>query len=229
MTTTTAAKLIAVARGEIGYHEGRAGGHWNNAEKYAAQVPGLAWANYQAWCATFVSWCFVAAGLLKLLAGGPTASTDASLANWKRAGRFSEYPAIGAVVIYGHGGNPDHTGIVVDYGPDTITVVEGNTNDNGSREGDGVYLKTRQRRDPYVIGYGYPDFPEGIVSADPAWAHAAPKPDQHPHAPAAQPVTRGPAVDAAIDAARGIKGGPVRRAAKRAALKALRSIPTLGK
>ena len=169
VVTSVAQQVIAVARGEIGYHEGRSGGHWNNDEKYASMVPGLAWANFQPWCDTFVAACFKMAGALELLAGGPTASTDLSMANWKKAGRWSEYPAIGAQVLFGSNGNPDHTGIVASYGPTTITTIEGNTNTSGSREGDGVYLKTHRRADPRVLGYGYPKYPEGIVSADPAW------------------------------------------------------------
>ncbi|MFJ5883113.1 peptidoglycan-binding protein [Kitasatospora cineracea] len=44
-----------------------------------------------------------------------------------------------------------------------------NTNDSGSPEGDGVYLKSRPRRGPgSPYGYGVPAFPEGTVSADPA-------------------------------------------------------------
>jgi hypothetical protein len=167
---TTVEQVIAAARGEIGYHEGRSGGHWNNKEKYAADVPGMAWvsAGGYPWCALFVSWCFNKVGALDLLPGGATASVAHIRDAAKQAKRFSEYPAIGAVVLYGQNGDA-HTGTVVDFGRNTITVVEGNTNDNGSPEGDGVYLKTRQRRDSWVYGYAYPTYPEGIVSADPAW------------------------------------------------------------
>ena len=84
-------------------------------------------------------------------------------------GRWSEYPAIGAQIFYGKPSDLVHTGIVVAYGPTTVTTVEGNTNDNGSPEGDGVYLKTHPRSTDYIVGYGYPRYPEGIQSADPAW------------------------------------------------------------
>uniref|UniRef100_A0AAU7GWJ5 Endolysin n=1 Tax=Streptomyces phage Kamino TaxID=3158857 RepID=A0AAU7GWJ5_9CAUD len=165
-------KVIDIASGEIGYHEGKdSSGHWNNKEKYAAQVPGLEWADYQAWCATFVSWVALKAGAASLYPR--TASCLAGVAWFKKAGRFSEYPAVGAQVFYGSGGGT-HTGIVISYDADTITTVEGNTNDNGSAEGDGVYRKVRQRRSDFVYGYGYPDFPEGIKSADPKWASKAP-------------------------------------------------------
>ncbi|WP_099903402.1 CHAP domain-containing protein [Streptomyces sp. TLI_171] len=111
-----------------------------------------------AWCDIFV-WCiFNRVGLVGLLPGkfdNCGRSTEA----WKEMGRFSEYPALGAQVVFGPGGG-EHTGIVVDYGPTTVTSVEGNWNDQVSQV-------TRERRDAFVFGYGYPRFAEGIRSADP--------------------------------------------------------------
>ncbi|MFD0572031.1 hypothetical protein ACFQ0T_25965 [Kitasatospora gansuensis] len=113
-----------------------------------------------AWCDIFV-WCiFNRVGLVGLLPGkfdNCARSTEA----WKSEGRFSEYPGLGAQVVFGPGGG-EHTGIVVSYTETTVTSVEGNWNDQ-------VSLVTRQRRDDYVYGYGYPRFAEGIRSADPAY------------------------------------------------------------
>jgi hypothetical protein len=180
------ADVLRISKGEIGYHEGKnASGHWNNIQKYSPAVPGLEWSQGQAWCATFVSWVALKAGVANLFPR--TASCADAVAWFKQAGRFSAYPAIGAQVFYGPGGG-SHTGIVVDYDADTITTVEGNTNNNGSAEGDGVYLKKRNRRDVNTYGYGYPKYAEGIKSADPAYASQAPKP-----APAPVPVKPAPA------------------------------------
>jgi hypothetical protein len=181
---TQVSKVLALAEGEVGYHEGQANGHWNNKEKYAAEVPGLAWADYQAWCATFVSWLAYKGGVSELFPR--TASCLTGVAWFKKAGRFSEYPAVGAQVFYGPGGG-EHTGIVVSYDADFIYTIEGNTNDNGSAEGDGVYKKKRSRRDAHTYGYGYPKYAEGIVSADPKFKDEAPK------APAAKPAPAKPA------------------------------------
>jgi hypothetical protein len=116
---------------------------------------------------------FKEAGLLSLLTT-PSPGVDQLAAGFKRAKRWSEYPALGAVVCYGKPSDLNHTGIVVAYDATTITTVEGNTNNDGGREGTGVFLKTRLRRSTNVIGYGYPRFPEGITSADPAWSRTAP-------------------------------------------------------
>ncbi|MFF7361072.1 peptidoglycan-binding protein [Streptomyces sp. NPDC008125] len=159
-------QLGSVAKAEVGYHEGKTDGHWNNKEKYAAEVPGLAWADYQAWCATFVSWVALKAGAADLFPR--TASCAAGVAWFKGKGRFSAYPAVGAQVFYGAGGGT-HTGLVYAYDADYIYTYEGNTNDNGSAEGDGVYAKKRARRDAYTYGYGYPALSGGL-SADPGAA-----------------------------------------------------------
>lgn len=186
-----AAQVIKIARSEVGYREGRSNGHWNNRNKFSPAVPGLEWSNYQPWCATFVSWCAMRAGVAHLFPR--TASTDFGASWFKQRRRWSEYPAIGAQVFYGHNGDMNHTGIVYRYDGDHIYTIEGNTNASGSREGDGVYLKKRRRRDSYVQGYGYPAYPEGIKSADPKWAHAAPK-DKPTATPIANPQPRQPKV-----------------------------------
>jgi hypothetical protein len=160
------AAIITTAEKEIGYHEGRNASGWDNIQKYAEQVPGLAWADGQPWCATFVSWCAMVSGNAALYPR--TASCGAGVAWFKGIGRFSAFPAVGAQVFYGPGGD-SHTGIVVGYDETNIYTVEGNTNDNGSAEGDGVYHKTRVRKSNFVFGYGYPKFAGGIVSADPAY------------------------------------------------------------
>jgi hypothetical protein len=145
-----AAHLIAIAKKYIGFREGT-----NNDNPFAARA---GFANHQAWCASFVVAVFKEAGLLSLLTT-PSPGVDQLAAGFKRAKRWSEYPALGAVVCYGKPSDLNHTGIVVAYDADTITTVEGNTNLDGGREGTGVFLKTRLRRSTNVIGYGYPGSP----------------------------------------------------------------------
>lgn len=181
-------KVEDLARSQIGFREGYSDGHWNNIEPFAAQVPGLAWANGQPWCAVYVCWAFFRAFLAAaaaVLAGFPTAAVrtlyDAAVA----AGRFTEWPTRGAAVIYGRNAD-SHTGICVGWDDRFAYVVEGNTNDDGSSEGNGVYLKTRLRRDSYLKGYSVPIFPDGIVSSlDPAFDTGDPvTPPPAPAAPA---------------------------------------------
>lgn len=165
MYTTTAA--VRIARSQVGYHEGRSNGHWDNNQKYSDQLPGFSWSDGQPWCATFVQWCLWQVGV-PVPAGARSASCSASVASYKRAGRFTEYPGIGFQVFYGSGGGT-HTGLVYAYDDTYVYAVEGNTNTTGSAEGDGVYEKKRVRRDAYVYGYGIPYYESVCKSADPKW------------------------------------------------------------
>jgi CHAP domain len=159
----TAQQGIDLANSQVGYQEGFSGGHWNNIQKYSPEVPGLEWSQGYAWCCVFVCWILYKLGGLRFKAA---AYTGTCIAYWQSIGRWSEYPAIGAQVFFGYNGC-EHTGFVTAYDATTITTIEGNTNINGSAEGDGVYRKTHNRTDTYVFGYGYPEYEGGIQSADP--------------------------------------------------------------
>jgi hypothetical protein len=160
----TTGDVVAIAKTQVGYHEGRSGAHWNNVQKYA---PSLGFANGQAWCDTFVNFLFWLADVA-VPAGAKSAGCAVSAAAYKRAGRWTEYPVVGAEVFYGPGGGT-HCGVVTGYDDTHIHTIEGNTNINGSAEGDGVYVKTRLRRDTYVYGYGVPYYHSTGVSPDPHW------------------------------------------------------------
>lgn len=157
MARTTAKRVIDQCASQVGYREGR-----NNYNKYAS-VAGHA--NYLAWCATFLVACFKQAGQ-ELPSGANTAGCYNNVEAFKRARRFSYYPAVGAIFFVGSSGQT-HTGLV--YGFDTVYVytIEGNTNDGGSANGNGVYKRRRTRASIY--GYGYPNYSHAIVSADPKW------------------------------------------------------------
>lgn len=158
--TSQAAKVIAVLKAENGYREGA-----NNKQKYSPAVPSLEWSQNQPWCQTFQSWGAMKAGTASI---EPRTASCRTACDWfKSRGRFSEYPAIGAQVFFGPGGGT-HVGRVYKYDADYVYTIEGNTNNNGSANGDGVYLRKRARRDSYLHGYGMPAFAEGVTTADPA-------------------------------------------------------------
>ncbi|MET9445338.1 hypothetical protein [Streptomyces sp. NPDC006610] len=164
-TNPQAAQVIAVAKSQVGVREGYAEGGWNNITRYATEVPGLSGYQGQAWCMTFTSWVAMRAGVPSLFPRGVDCS--AGVAWFQAASRWSWYPAIGAQVFYGPSGS-EHTGIVFAYDATHIWAVEANTNDNGSTEGDGVYIRKRRRTDAIVYGYGLPNYAEGVTTADPA-------------------------------------------------------------
>ncbi|MFJ8955620.1 peptidoglycan-binding protein [Streptomyces sp. NPDC102381] len=161
------AKVLSVAKTQVGEHEKYSGGHWVNDSKFTrwfGKIPGYSQGGYgYPWCAVFVAWCAAQAGAASLY---PRTAGCATAVNWfKNKGRFSAYPAVGAQVFYGSGGSA-HTELCYAYDADFAYTIGGNTNVNGSAEGDGVYLRKRARRDSYLYGYGYPDV-KGSLSADP--------------------------------------------------------------
>jgi hypothetical protein len=159
---------IHIAKSQVGYREGRtSSGRYNNDQKYSDQLPGFAWSDNQPWCATFIQWCLWQVGVT-VPPGARSAGCEISAANYKKAGRFTEYPGIGFQVFCGPRGGT-HTGIVYDFNDEYIFTVEGNTNSDGSAEGNGVYLKKRPRKVDYVYGYGIPYYSGVAISADPRW------------------------------------------------------------
>ncbi|MFD8839869.1 CHAP domain-containing protein [Streptomyces griseofuscus] len=156
-------QVIAVAMSQVGYREGYTEGGWNNVTRYADEVPGLSAYQGQSWCMTFTSWVAMRAGVPTLFPRGVDCSAGVSW--FQAASRWSWYPAVGSQVFYGASGS-EHTGIVYAYDATYIWTIEGNTSDNGSTEGDGVYLRKRKRADAIVYGYGLPAYAEGITTAD---------------------------------------------------------------
>lgn len=106
-----------------------------------------------AWCAAFVSWCY------------QNAEVEAPQSAWvpsyalknKRIYHRGKYelrePQKGdAFLIWYHKLNrPAHIGFIDQWGDKWIVTVEGNTNDNGSREGDGVYRKRRLKKQIWAV------------------------------------------------------------------------------
>jgi hypothetical protein len=152
-TTTLLAELVVTALSQEGVREDR--GRPNRGPKvdeYIARV-GLDPGGAFSWCQAFVYWCFDE-GAHKLGVANPCVKTAGVMEHWARSplsarvraeDAFDEPRLIrpGAVFVVDHGSGRGHTGIVVKVLSGEIATIEGNTNDRGSREGDGVYQKTR--------------------------------------------------------------------------------------
>lgn len=180
-------EFVNLLKSQVGYHEGQTNGVWNNIQKYSEQTPGFAWSDGQPWCATFEAWGAHQQGLDGIWP--MTASCSNAVTWWQNQGRWSDYPVLGGPMYMGPGGST-HTGVVYAYDSNNIYTVEGNSNDNGSAEGDGVYLRTRPRQgsgSPY--GYGVPAFAEGTISADPKLGGTATASVPAPNTPPSPGVT----------------------------------------
>ena len=148
----TANDILTIARGEIGYREGR-----NNDSKYGAAY-GM---NFQPWCVMFVWWCFQRANAGKLFYGGNRTALCSTLYNYhKGVGQSVGTSALraGDIVFFDFSGRKqatNHVGIVESVTGSTITTIEGNTSSGASgsqSNGDGVY---RRQRRTSVISCAY--------------------------------------------------------------------------
>ncbi|WP_299219786.1 CHAP domain-containing protein [uncultured Aquimarina sp.] len=106
-----------------------------------------------AWCAAFVSWVYQNVGIQNPLSGWvPSYALQRKRIYQK--GKFEvKEPQIGDVfmVWYHTLKRPAHIGFIDQWGSTWVITVEGNTNDNGSREGDGVYRKRRLKKQIWVV------------------------------------------------------------------------------
>jgi surface antigen len=118
--------------------------------KYLADVglgPGYSW------CMAFDYWCFNEAAD-KMGRQNPLYKTGGVLEQWRqRKEKFRVLtPQPGDIFIMDYGKGQGHTGIVEKVNEDgTIDTIEGNTNDEGSREGYEVCRRKRQRSK--ILGY----------------------------------------------------------------------------
>jgi hypothetical protein len=96
------------------------------------------------WCAAFVSYIMDGAlGLTNPLAA--TASCAALATQAKALGLLKTTPTPGAIFLLDFGTGFHHTGFVLGVvtNASPCTTIEGNTNDDGSREGYGVFVRRR--------------------------------------------------------------------------------------
>ena len=131
--------MLRLAASQIGVKEQR-----TNRTKYGRWY-GM---NGQAWCAMFISWVGAHAGVpMPRINSKKGFSAVVSARNFARKNRLlTKTPRTGSVfLIIGRNGK-GHTGLVesVNWARRTITTIEGNTNAGGSRNGDGVYRRTRK-------------------------------------------------------------------------------------
>jgi hypothetical protein len=143
-------KALEIAVTQIGVEE--APEHKNtgkDVEKYLAAVglgPGYSW------CMSFVYWCHLQAAEA-MGRQNPMFRTGGVLEQWRqRKDKFRALtPQPGDIFIMNFGKGMGHTGIVEKVENDVIHTIEGNTNDDGSREGYEVCRRTRSRSK--ILGY----------------------------------------------------------------------------
>jgi hypothetical protein len=106
-----------------------------------------------AWCAAFCSWVYTQNGIANPK-NAWVPSWFVSHIIWQRNnGLKNQMPLPGDVfgLYYPEKKLLGHIGFIHRYREDITITVEGNTNNAGSSEGDGVYMKRRPTRQIYII------------------------------------------------------------------------------
>jgi len=146
---------ISIAESEVGYHEGA-----NNHTKYGDEMHALQPRNMDknaAWCDAFVDWViyktcqrfgYGADMARKVLCGDFDDYTYASVALYKKAGRWTQTPRRGDQIFFGGSG---HTGIVTSATGGIVNTIEGNKSDKVCKCSYGIHS-------PSIIGYGRPRY-----------------------------------------------------------------------
>ncbi len=100
-----------------------------------------------AWCAAFVNWAHQQCGY-----SGPRAAAAWSPA-WFPTSKLVTHPLPGDVfgIYFPSKGRIAHVGFIDKWEGNRAYTVEGNTNEAGSREGDGVYRKIRLQSQIYKV------------------------------------------------------------------------------
>ena len=146
-------KALAVASTQVGVREKSR----NSGPEVDAYLRSVGLGPGYAWCAAFVHWCFDQ-GSAALALDNPCPRTAGALRLFEMAtsSGWQVAPADvlpGDVFVIDHGHGLGHVGFTESRKDDNSWwTVEGNTNPGGSREGDGVYRRTR-RRDEITRGY----------------------------------------------------------------------------
>ena len=148
--------LIAIARSYLGIHEVGV----NDGEFVRMFQSAIGKAEGEPWCISFIQYCVkmvedicenvfdhaMIDGNLKLLQSiNPLAcliETEHALTLYKTALHRKTRAEPGLIAVWQNGDTSSgHGGIVESVTDDGFTTIEGNTNESGSREGDGVYRK----------------------------------------------------------------------------------------
>lgn len=177
-------KLIATARGEVGYCEKATNSNLDdktanagsgNYTKYARDLDTRFSGFYNgrknghAWCDVFVDWCMVETfGITyaKKLLCQPSESLGAgckySMQYYQKKGQFYESPKIGDQIFFFEkdGDGIAHTGIVCNVSSTYVYTIEGNTSSSSGVVANGGCVAEKKYKLSYerIAGYGRPDY-----------------------------------------------------------------------
>lgn len=161
MATCKASVVVATAKKQVGYKEGK-----NNWTKYARDLDSVKYYTPQkkqnvAWCATFKNWLiWIASGKNKNFAqsiqGQPhknnlSAGVKYDANYFRKIKRFYKTPKVADVIYFGKKGAETHEGIISYKKGSIIKTIEGNS-------GNAVKQHTYAVSNKKIVGYGRPKY-----------------------------------------------------------------------
>lgn len=130
-------KILAIARTQLGVREATGKNDGTAVEAYLSYTGNK---KGEPWCASFVSWVFGSAGFAQpRTAWSPALFPKVRLIS-------TPIPASVFGIYYPKLGRIAHCGLVEAAKGNWVHTIEGNTNTDGSAEGNGVYRKLRHQR-----------------------------------------------------------------------------------
>lgn len=137
-----AIRAMQIAQSKVGVRELTGNNDGPEVEAYLKAV-GLG--KGYSWCMAFIVWCYDQAAQ-QLGVKNPLVRTGGCMKQWNEYKGKKVKPEElqeGDVAIMDLGGGAGHVFIVTQRRTSVVDTVEGNTNNNGSANGDGVYNRTR--------------------------------------------------------------------------------------
>ena len=147
-------RVLEIASNEVGVMEVPLGS--NDGPEVRAYLKSVGLPEGNAWCVAFLYFCFNKASQ-ELGIQNPMFKTGGVLRLWQKTDthrkiifpKYVDNPSLikpGFIFVISTGGGFGHAGIVEKVEGAFITTIEGNTNDDGSRNGIGVFRRVRKRK-----------------------------------------------------------------------------------
>lgn len=142
-------KALGIAETQVGKCEDPKGSNWGEPVQTYLKSVGITFP--AAWCMAFVYWCFREAAKDPSYVN-TVYKTGGVMVQWAKSAQYRvKDPKPGDVFIMSFGSGKGHTGFVESVEGNIIHTIEGNTDDDGGREG--WIVARRSRNISSVIGF----------------------------------------------------------------------------
>lgn len=140
--------VIDTALSQVGVREATGHNDGKAVEKYL-KTCGIGKGN--AWCAAFLTWNFQVNKVVTIKSAWAPNWFPLSNTIYIRSKFIKDQPQAGDVFGLWINNRIGHVGFIYKWSDKITTTIEGNTNEAGSREGDGVYIKKRLTKQIYAV------------------------------------------------------------------------------